>query len=262
LRKTLGSRTYREENASFRDAARPLTELRDAQVLVDALDKLTNQFSSALDPRAVGIIRRALKEHRRSVRQQMLEEKDSLGPVRKSLEAAQNRLNNWPLGRRGWSVLGAGLKRVYRNARDAFTQAQNNPSVENLHEWRKQSKYLWHELQMLQPLWPAVLDELADQVHELTNQLGEDHDLAVLRQKLQEDVAKNADQTTIQTLVKLIERRRAELEEQAALLGGRLYEEKPSQFVRRLAGYWHLWRIEGRGAGENAPAALTSSRSS
>ena len=62
-------------------------------------------------------------------------------------------------------MLGAGLKRVYRNGRDAFAVAQDDPSQEHLHEWRKQVKYLWHQLQVLQPIQLGQLTALADQAH-------------------------------------------------------------------------------------------------
>src|SRR4051812_12540678 len=44
LRPAIGSSTYRGENVCFRDAARPLTELRDAKVLVDTLGGLKDRF--------------------------------------------------------------------------------------------------------------------------------------------------------------------------------------------------------------------------
>lgn len=257
LREQLGSRAYHDENACFRDAARPLTELRDAQVLIDTLDKLSSQCSGELEPAALGVLRRALKEHRRQVRQQTLLDREALKPVREALERAQCRWDNCSPPGRGWSVLGAGLKRVYDNARTAFTLAQQTPSVENLHEWRKQVKYLWHELQFLQPLWPTVLKDLADQMHELTTRLGDDHDLAVLRQQLQVEAESFHDGTTVAALVRCINCQQAALRQQAAQLGGRLFEERPGQFVRRLQGYWQLWRAEGR-----SPAAVTSSHNS
>src|SRR5262249_26458757 len=40
VRDGLGDARYREENVCLRDAARPLTEVRDARVLVDVLDRL------------------------------------------------------------------------------------------------------------------------------------------------------------------------------------------------------------------------------
>jgi len=138
-------------------------------------------------------------------------------------------------------VLGAGLKRVYRNGRDAFGVAQNDPSQEHLHEWRKQVKYLWYQLQVLQPIQVGQLTALADQAHTLANTLGDDHDLAVLSHKFLEESDRFPDRATMHTLADLIDRRRAHLQEQAMTLGHRLYEEKPRLFVDRLREYWRAW---------------------
>jgi hypothetical protein len=45
-------------------------------------------------------------------------------------------------------------------------------------------------------------------------------------------------------LLALIDRRRAELEQEARLLGQRFFQDKPRTFVRRLKGYWKAWDTE------------------
>jgi CHAD domain-containing protein len=244
LREALGSSVYQQENAYFRDAARPLTEVRDATVLVDTLDQLAEHFKGEVTSRALDGLRQALVKQRREVRQRVLKKEDALRLVKESLEAAQGRLAEWSVGSRGWSVVGAGLKRIYQKGRDTFITAQKNPSVENLHEWRKQVKYLWHQLEMLQPMWPPVLEELAAQAHTLGDRLGDDHDLDVLRQKLFEEPERFPDRKAVAAVVHLIDRRRAELQEEALPLGRRFYEEKPKRFADRLQGYWDAWRAE------------------
>src|SRR5262249_21269392 len=44
VRPVIGEAVFRAENACFRDAARPLTEVRDAKILVETLDGLTEHF--------------------------------------------------------------------------------------------------------------------------------------------------------------------------------------------------------------------------
>jgi hypothetical protein len=46
VREDLGDEAYREENVSFRDAGRLLSELRDVQVLVETVDKLASERAS------------------------------------------------------------------------------------------------------------------------------------------------------------------------------------------------------------------------
>src|SRR5262245_66607425 len=40
VRFSIGDAAYRHENEAFRDAARPFSEVRDAKVLIETLDKL------------------------------------------------------------------------------------------------------------------------------------------------------------------------------------------------------------------------------
>ena len=49
-----------------------------------------------------------------------------------------------------WPAVCRGLKQVYRQGYRAFDAARSEPSTEYLHEWRKQAKYLWHQVQLLE----------------------------------------------------------------------------------------------------------------
>jgi CHAD domain-containing protein len=242
LRKALGSQTYAYENTALRDAARPLTASRDARTFMDTLDTLVEHSGVQTHALDLDRVRLALRNEYCEVRQRVLDEGNTLELLEASLRAARARAQRWPIGRRGWSVLGAGLKRVYRNGREAFAVAQDDPSQEHFHEWRKQVKYLWHQLQVLQPIQLGQLTALADQAHALADALGDDHDLALLSHKFMEEPDRFPDRATMHTLADLIARRRALLQEQAMTLGHRLYEEKPRIFVDRLQEYWRAWR--------------------
>jgi CHAD domain-containing protein len=242
LRKALGSQTYAYENTALRDVARPLTAVRDARTFMDTLDMLVEHSDVQAHTLDLDRVRLALRDEYCEVRQRVLDEGNTLELLEASLRAARARAQRWPIGRRGWPVLGAGLKRIYRNGREAFAVAQKEPSQEHWHEWRKQVKYLWHQLQVLQPIQVGQLTALADQAHTLANALGDDHDLAILAHKFLEEPDRFPDRATIHTLADLITHRRALLQEQAMTLGHRLYEEKPRLFVDRLQKYWRAWR--------------------
>jgi CHAD domain-containing protein len=182
LRKALGSQTYAYANTALRDVARPLTAVRDAKALLDTLETLVEHNGVHAPGLDLDRVRLALREEYYAVRHHVLDAGQTLaGPVA-SLRAARARGKRWPMGRGGWSVLGTGVQRVYRQSREAFAVVQEDPSPECFHAWRKQVKYLWHQLQVLQPIQPGQLTALVDQRHTLANVLGEDHDLAVLAQ--------------------------------------------------------------------------------
>jgi CHAD domain-containing protein len=108
--------------------------------------------------------------------------------------------------------VGERLQETCRQARAAFRDAAADPSVAKLHERRKQRKYLRYQFEVLRPLWPEWIEELASQADRMGDMLGDDHDLAVLRQMLTRDPGPAADEGEREALVALIDRRRAELE--------------------------------------------------
>ncbi len=46
-----------------------------------------------------------------------------------------------------------------------------------MHEWRKRVKDLWYHVTLLQDAWRPVMSALADEAHELSDRLGDEHDL-------------------------------------------------------------------------------------
>lgn len=241
LRDSMGDTAYHRENEALRDAARPLSAIRDSKVLLDTLNKLVERFHATEEMPPTEDLRRVLRRQRAAARRAALQGPKPFTESRSALQAVYQRARHWRIGSGGWDVLGAGLKRVYGKARKALAAAQADRTPEKLHEWRKQTKYLWHELQLLQPLWPGMIGELADQAHKLADYLGDDHDFTVLRDKiiaLGDAVAKSERRA----LIRLIDDYRTELRDKAMVLGHRLYEETPTQFEARFGQYWRDWR--------------------
>jgi CHAD domain-containing protein len=240
LRKVLGVRRYPRENQALRDAARPLSQVRDAKILVETLDALVRELARA-DRRAVARVRSLLIAHQVETRRHVFHTKIRLEAIVAQLRAFRRRASDWPTGGPGWSTLGAGIERVYRRGRDAFVTAGRHPTVENLHEWRKQSKYLWHQLEILQPIRPRRLEKDAKQLHQLSDRLGEDHDLAVLGDRIARARRKLGRRATVK-LEPAFDRKRRALQAKASALGARIYRERPREFVARLRRYWKEWR--------------------
>src|SRR5262249_18725759 len=142
VRGAIGDKVYQRENSCFRDSAGVLRDVRDAKVQIDALEKLCSQIETSCP--ASG--RAALEARRTSIRQRVLIEGDALPPIVKTIKKARARIDNWTFETKGWRAIGRGLKETYKKSRDAMHDAAREPTIEKLHEWRKRSKYLWHEL--------------------------------------------------------------------------------------------------------------------
>ncbi len=191
----------RRANGALRHIAASLSGTRDADVLQETLAKLgvegTFRFATS-DPDVPAAIA--------------------------ALERERDAVTGWTLDgvdRRG---LAAGAALAYARGRAEYRASLKAATAEGLHEWRKRVKDLWYHARLLEDAWPGYLGALADEAHTLADLLGDDHDLAVLAERI-EDLAPRC------------HRRRAELQDRALALGARLYAEKPKPFGKRIAAY-------------------------
>ncbi|MBD2313046.1 CHAD domain-containing protein [Desertifilum sp. FACHB-1129] len=240
IRDSLGEAAYREENACFRDVGRLLSDVRDAQVYVETLDKLSSYYQDYLTPKAFEQVRSALMVQRYASDRADLSE--AMETAIHKLKDARDRIKDWNIEPDDWSAISSSFQQIYKQGYKAFPQAYAQPTSENFHEWRKQVKYLWYHLRLLQPLWPDVMSEMSDQLKVLADYLGDDHDLAILRQLLAEQPQLAKEPAEIETILALCDRRQPQLKLNAKALGDRVYAEKPSAFTDRLGQYWQAWR--------------------
>ncbi len=241
LRDAMGDKAYRRENEALRDAARPLSVIRDSKVQLDTLNRLVTRFRATDDLPPTDDLRQVLRRRRNAVRRSVLRGPKPFQESCAALQSVHHRAARWHTGGGGWEVLGAGLKRVYGKARKGLAAAQADRTPPKLHEWRKQTKYLWHQLQLLEPLWPGMIGELADQAHQLADYLGDDHDLSVLRDQVIE-LGDTFGKSERRALIRLLDDYRTELRDKAMVLGHRLFQESPVDFESRFGQYWRDWR--------------------
>jgi CHAD domain-containing protein len=239
VRDELGPKCFDHENRAFRDLGRPLSVLRDARVLLDVFDDLLKHFATEVAPATFRSIRRSIRAEYDQVKRRVLQKEHSFSRIAAQVRAAKRRVDDWPLRHKGWKALEGGLQRVYRQARNAMREARRDGSDEAFHEWRKRTKDLRYGLELLVRSSPELLEPLVDQAHHLTNLLGSDHDLAVLRDFVQDQP--DLTDSTCEVLTGLIDARRAALRNEAIKLGRAVYEEKPVEFIKRMRGYWKAW---------------------
>jgi CHAD domain-containing protein len=148
----------------------------------------------------------------------------------------------------GWKVIGPGLKAAYFRGKRAYQVAREDSAPENFHEWRKRAKDLWCHVLLLNRVWPEQMDAIAKELETLGENLGDHHDLVMLRQAVQELCDGEEPAREMETLCGLIEQRQRELQTAALAIGARFYAERPYEFCRRLAGYWKIWCKEKKSA--------------
>jgi CHAD domain-containing protein len=233
MRAALSRPDYRRQDRVLRAAAQPLSAARDAKILVAALDRLAAQYRGVRDLSGAERFHRELVRQRTRARQEVT--KVGIGRARRELRQARARAARWSLGReRSWPDIVRGAERSYARGREALAQVRREATVAGLHAWRKQAKYLYLQLEQLAPVCGPAVSRVALELHALSDDLGDDHDLAMLRAKVAEHAEHFADEATAATLVTLIERARNRLQKRALLRGERLYRGAPERFARQL----------------------------
>lgn len=250
-RGAIASEGRRRENATLREAARELSGTRDAAVMTATLDDLAERFAGQVPAKAFDAIREQL-------RSQGGHRPDSALQARavQELGALRVRVDDWKLVRGGWRAIESGLLRSYTRGRKAFGRAREERSVENLHAWRKRVKDLWYHERLLGPICgPAVRGQAKD-AHRLADLLGDDHDLAVLREELAPHAMPVP--VDVNAVVELIDHRRGELQTEAVALGDRVYADSPKAFRRRMRTSWRAGRALAEAPMEVRPAELAA----
>lgn len=238
VRDGLGEAAFRAENRRYRDAGRLLAPSRDVEVKVETLAALEKRCGGEMPHAATRAWRASLERERDEVAGAAAEAGLRIERARAALVAGIAAIPDWPLGSGSWGLVEPGLLRSYRRGRREWERTRSRASAESVHEWRKRVKDLTYQLRIVRRAWPSTLGEMAERTHELSDLLGEHHDLALLAADLQG----RAGIEDRRGLAAAIERRQGELLVDALELGALLYAEKPKAFRTRLRAYWRAWR--------------------
>jgi CHAD domain-containing protein len=206
------------------------TAARDAEVLVTCFDNVADSVGDEFDAAARERIHERLERDAQHA-ELLAASPETCNAVSTAVCRFRSQLGEWKLKSRDATDLLKGLRRTDRAARCALQAAAALASVEHLHEWRKQAKYLWHETEVLERVGPRAVRQLGKQLHTLTQILGDDHDVVALRQALSEMTATEPSATR---LISSIDRQRTGLQIRAFRLGEPIFREESDVLIARL----------------------------
>jgi CHAD domain-containing protein len=264
-----------QENVVLRDAARALSGTRDAEALLGAMEKLFGTLErpkgEALQPVGSKIVDRI--RHQLQAEAAHLLSARELKVVTEQLASMRTRIPDWVfvtgIIQRGSTLLAAGLEQTYRRGRQHYriveTIGMENATDELWHEIRKQAKALGYQLRLIRRIWPSAIHAWTDALDELSDGLGDDHDFALIQQRILqlpiEPTDTEQDVNARQALLRTIDRRRHRLKTFSLQRARMIYVEKPARFVERLSVYWELWREAGKASTSRSRIANGRSQS-
>jgi CHAD domain-containing protein len=243
VRTEIRKKTFSRITDLLREAAHQLAAPRDAYVKLQTLSNLTRYFKGQLAAAALRHVRAEFRKARDEGVKEFAKKK-TVRSVEQTLRRVAKELDCLKVRGKGWKALGPGIEVAYSEGQHAYETVLKAPSPENFHEWRKRAKDLWYQVTLLRHLWPEQMDAMERELEALGEHLGDDHDLVMLWQAIEERGIGEGNPRGLEILKGLIDERQRELRVAALAIGSRFYVDKPSDFCNRLARYWQVWRRE------------------
>ena len=163
----------------LRTIARGLAPARDAAALLDAVDKFAKAEGEG-EATPIPALRAWLQERRQAAKRSL--DGSTASDAMRGLFALRPAMANLAVYPDDFSPIAKGLRESYRGGRKAFAQAFATGNDEDFHEWRKTLQHHWRHMQLLAPCWPSELSTRVEAARALSQILGDDHDIALLRQ--------------------------------------------------------------------------------
>lgn len=230
----IGDRAFQRRNRALRRIGRLLSGSRDAAVIAETLAELvapTQSGAAVLD----------------AVRDQMNNpdagravtlEADVAETVRLLLLKEAKQFAHMPFKGESFAAVQGGLEHSYREARKALRLAYAAPSDDGFHELRKTVQWHWRQMNLLSRAWPEEFATRVAAARELSQILGDDHDLAMLRQAVHASEILGAEHRAV--IDEICVAKQHALRRAAEYRARLLFAEPASVFVKRIGHYWLL----------------------
>lgn len=169
---------YRVEDAVFRGLGHDLAQARDLESALQAARLLESRLPTQSGRNALrrlqhSLEQRAALEYRRNLPRIMAQ-------ARETLAAAARRVPDMPLQQLRRRDVRQGVVSTLGRSTTAGAQAALSRDAGDLHRWRIQVKYLYHQSQLMQQLLPGWAQQAGPSLKGIGQQLGQHHDLVLL----------------------------------------------------------------------------------
>jgi len=233
---------YSRLNIWYRDVGRGLSRVRDAESMLEAIQKLRERFPDPAHEEVLVEFENKFLDRKQKIVEEWVDLDSELNRLSEQLRAAYRAIKNWKIKGKEKKVLSQGLQENYQHGVEALKKLHQNPEDDLFHECRKRSKYLLYHMKLMSDIWNPILSASILELDQLNELLGDDHDLTVMTQLINSDSETFQCSANINQFQALISQQRQEFQSAAFNLADRIYAEKPKAFTRRMRVYWTLWR--------------------
>lgn len=234
-RNGLGDKNYSAMNVFYRDQARQLSQARDLTAIIEGIGPLImNRRSNDTRSLLISVQRQWMLERKMKIHsEELLLAKRNVISRLQHVQMTANPVST-PLSHGGNTEFLEGLTAIYRRGKQLYQTCRSTHDDTDLHEWRKQVKYIWYQLVMLQPLWPGLIRAWSKEWQALSVLLGDHHDLVLIGRALSENLNQPQKHKERANIKKSIGRYKQKLLMQSLILGKKLYAEKDNAVKNKL----------------------------
>ncbi len=228
VRSALPGRGYTWANRVLRDVARDLSETRSSIVRVETFGALVGEVGSA-GPDVLAV--RAHLEEVATRRRAALRADPRFGAdlAARTMEV-RGSIERWEFPA-DLDLTAHGLALTYRSGREGMAAAYAGDDAVSFHRWRKQVKYLRHQMEVLLGSDVGSSGGIVEELEELGDGLGREHDLTDLETVVSGPVPAGVPPGDRAVLLGLLDRRRREIRAEVRALGEHVYDREPGVFV-------------------------------
>ncbi|MGD9784483.1 MAG: CHAD domain-containing protein [Hyphomicrobiaceae bacterium] len=262
VRSGLSPKDYKRENKRFAGIARLLAGARDAEVIAATAHDLSQEAGPEARSAARALQSAAGRASQEAAGTARVEPhvKDAVRAIKRAMREIGG-LKVAP----AFGAVRRGLAKSYRAGRRGMQRAMADDHDEDFHEWRKAVQAHWRHMALMSRAWPDLFEARMTLAKEMSDLLGEDHDLYMLIEKAAPAVgaAKGAAAKGHQQLVRAARTRQREIREALAIKGAALFAEDTDEFVDRMEVYWAAARASRKlarktaGRRKRSPGAAT-----
>jgi hypothetical protein len=234
-----GGRGLGRSETRLRSVNRMLSELRDADVMIETLARLRTRHPQLFSEHTFARVHRGLAERKRAAIKKVGD--GAWRAVDRKLRSVRRRAKQWRPADRSCSALTRGIRAVHRRGRKAMRRAETRQRALDFHAWRKEMKALWYALRLIEQSDSSVRQDVRA-LHRAETLLGDEHNLVVLCGELSSDVAVCRSPLDIDRLRLVVDREQCRLREKAAAHVRSVYNRRSGAYARAVARAWQAWR--------------------
>ncbi len=230
----VGEVEYNHRNDCCRDLANSLSDVRDADALLECLQRLQTHYKTPKNTSSFNNLHQLLVNNQAEAVKKASGEQ-SVNAVPAAISIINTELSQpLPLITTDGLVLVAGLTKSYRKGRTLYKHCRKEPSAEAMHDWRKRVKDLCYQVDFMQPLAKNLLEPFKSPAKSLADLLGDYHDLSELNLWLVNSAS--LQENDKKTIVRIINKEQKSMHKLSKTIGKKLYALKVAEFYECLEG--------------------------